>query len=182
MGPNLSIWTFLWHILLTCVSTIDPLYLQLPHLLVCQFANQNYPENFSKFQKAKFEYIMHQQLFTGHFSAIRYYKQHRDDLKYSTVRIYVGYVQDYTTPFYMRLAHPRIWYMQEANAPWIQRDTLLCFLSSLPIFLKITSFTLSCNICYLFSYLSKQTKSDVEEWWVSISLPCASGNSQSGDG
>ena len=108
MGPSLSIWTFLWHILLTCVSTIDPLYLQLPHLLVCWFTNQNYPENFSKFQKAKFEYTMHQQLFTGHFSVIRYYKQHRDDLKYSTLRIYVGYMQDYTTPVYMRLAHPRI--------------------------------------------------------------------------
>ena len=41
----------------------------------------------------------------------------------------------------------RFWYMQEANAPWIQRDILLCFLSSLSIFLKIISLTLSCNIC-----------------------------------
>ena len=79
------IWTFLWHILLTCISTIDPLYLQLPHLLVCPFANQSYPENFIKFRKGKFEYAMHQQLFTGHFSVIKYYKQSRDDLKYSTL-------------------------------------------------------------------------------------------------
>lgn len=73
-------------------------------------------------------------------------------------------MQDYTTPFYMRLAHPQILVYAGSQCS-MDTEGHTSVLSFIIVKFSENNFSHSfLQYMYLFSYLSKQTKSDMEEW------------------